>query len=422
MNNNAMKNITTITVALFIGIAANAQDKNVTSARLAMKDNDYVTAKDDINKAVNDPSTKESVKAWSTRGELYMLLQQDPKNKDSAYYKEAAKSYLKVLSLKPDYDKETTDRTLLACAYYYFNDGINAYNSKKYDDAYDLSQNVITIHNLDNGKTFAGNKSFDTVASQAKYVAANASYFSNKNDQALPLFEQMKGDNIIRKPTVYLYISDIYNKQNKPEDAFAAIEEGRKQFPDDPSLRNEELNYYIRTGKQDELMKKLEDATQKDPNNAELFFDLGNGYMGLAFPKDATGKDLPKPANYKDLISKTEASYQKAVTLSPDNPTYNYNLGVLYYNQATEINTQMNALGTNEQKRFDELKTIRNSTFDKALPYLEKSYNILNAKGSDLKGDDRETFHSTVIALKQIYAMQNKLDKATEMKKKLEGM
>src|SRR5690606_13704035 len=113
---------------------------------------------------------------------------------------------------------------------------------------------------------------------------------------------------------IYLLLADIYKAQNNDASYVAVIEEGRKAFPEDQNIRNEELNYYIRTGKQDILMKKLEAAVASDPNNGELLFNLANGYNNMAFPKEGD-----KPANYQELIGKAEAAYEKALQISPNN-------------------------------------------------------------------------------------------------------
>lgn len=73
-----------------------------------------------------------------------------------------------------------------------------------------------------------------------------------------------------------------------------------------------------------------------------------------------------------------------------------------------------------DDKKYNELKKIRDGYFDKALPYLEKVYLAFDSKVGELNASDRELYRSAVIAMREIYARQNKLDKAAEMKKKLE--
>ena len=139
----------------------------------------------------------------------------------------------------------------------------------------------------------------------------------------------------------------------------------------------------------------------------------------MAFPKD--GK---KPANYDELVTKAESSYQNALRLNPENTDYHYNLGALYFNEGTGMNDQMNDItGTSkeEQKKYDDLKKQRDAYFDKSLPHLEKVYNTLDAKASTLNNEEKSDYHSSMIALKQVYAIQNKLKESAAIKTKLEN-
>lgn len=412
----------TILIAASIGFSTLgwAQKQNIQSANNYLRDKDYDKAIEYIEKAVNDPSTKDDPKAWYVRGNIYMTMHDDGGFKDKAPYREAAKSYMKANELKANYEKAAITQGLLVSAYSYYNDAANAYNAKKYTEAYDYATQVAAIRDMEGGKRYAENKGFDTVRSQAMTIGAYSAYYDKQYDKALPVLLAMKNDPIGKSANNYLLLADVYKNQNKDAEYLAVLEEGKKAYPDNQNLRNEELNYYIRTGKQDELMKKLEVAVAADPNNAELQFNLANGYNNMAFPKSG-----PKPANYAELLGKAEAAYNKALEISPNSAEYSYNLGVLYYNQATEINEQMNNVPDDRsaasKKRYDDLTTKRDAMFAKALPHLEKTIAILEPKVGKLTEDDRFTYRASLQAAKEIYARQNKLDKSAELKKKLEA-
>ena len=73
-------------------------------------------------------------------------------------------------------------------------------------------------------------------------------------------------------------------------------------------------------------------------------------------------------------------------------------------------------------KKYDELKAKRDALFIKSTPYFEKAYDVFSANEANLKGEDKRTYKSTLLALSRVYATQNKLDKSTEMKKKYDAM
>jgi len=418
-----MKKIIIAITALGISLHSMAQDKYVVSANVALNNKNYDEAKENIDKAMASPETKEKPKALFTKAQVYYMLQNQDKYKANHPYREAADAVFKLIEVKPDYEKTTVDQLLLVSAFLYYNDGVKANNEHKFAEAAELMQNVVKIHDLDGGKRFEKSdraKQFDTLTAEAKLTMANGAYYNNKYDEAIPLLINVKNNPITRKPTIYECLIDSYSKEKKTQDEFATIEEARKYFPDDVTLRNYELNYYITAGKQDELVKKLEDAAVKEPDNADIQYNLATTYLGMANPKD--GK---KPANSAELSAKSEAAFQHALKLSPDNAGYNYNFGALYYNQATDYNEQMNSISGSsaaETKKYEELKAKRDELFSKSLSYFEKSYSVLSAKESDLKGEDLRFYKSTLSALNVVYTRQSKNDKAAEMKKKYDAL
>lgn len=420
-----MKKTILISAGVLLFAQTFAQKANIQSANNSLRDKEYTKALEYIEKATNDPSTKDDAKAWFIKGTIYSAMQAEKVPGVNNPYRNATEAYFKTMQLKSSYEKEYIDQELLRNAMMYYNDAANSYNAKAYDDAIALSKKVVEIHDVEGGKRFAGNKQFDTISVQAQVIQAYSAYYGNKPEEAVPALTALKNNPINNDPSVYLVLADIYEKQNKEADMLAILTEGRQKYPDNKNIRNADINYYIRTGKQAELTKKLEEAVAKDPNNVDLLSNLADTYTGMAFPKDAQGKELAQPANYTELLGKAEESYNAALKADPNNAGINYNAGVLLYNQATEVNKQMNNIKGNsaaETKKFDELKAKRDGIFSKAVPYFEKTIALLDAKGTALSADDKFTYQSTAVALKEIYVRQDKMDKASQMKAKLEAM
>src|SRR5690606_38900965 len=161
------------------------------------------------------------------------------------------------------------------------------------------------------------------------------------------------------------------------------IEQGLAKYPDNMNLRNEELNYYIRNNRQADLIEKLKLALEADPSNAEYAYNLGKVYLEMAFPN--AGKEdgeSSRPQEFDQYIQEAEKYYKKALSLSPDNPGYQYEAGVLYYNQASELDGQMVQLGTSEADnlKYNELAKERNALFEKAEPYFVQVVNLLEPR------------------------------------------
>jgi hypothetical protein len=264
-------------------------------------------------------------------------------------------------------------------------------------------------------------KQMDTIAAEAKMLRAYSAYGAKDIPNAVAAFEEAKSNPISRDANVYLILADLYRQQNNDAKLLATIEEGRGLYPENQNLRNEELNYYIRSGKQAELTTKLEQAVAKDPANSELHFNLGNGYMNMAFPKAGSGT---RPANFDSSVAKAERAFQSAVRLSQNNPDYSYNLGALYFNQAAEVNKQINAISGNtvaDQRKVEALRVQRDNLFKKAIPYLERSYALIDVKGKAMNDQEREIYQQSLFALREVYLRTNQAAKAAEAKAKYEA-
>ncbi|WP_276134485.1 tetratricopeptide repeat protein [Polluticoccus soli] len=420
-----MKKFIVTAVCLAAGFSAMAQKINIQNALNSQSDKELDKALEFIEKAAADPSTKDNPKTWYVRGSILLDMQNDPKYKASQPLSKATESFVKVVELDPKYEKETVGKALRGIAFSNYNNLVDAYNAKKYEDALASSKEVARIHELDGGKKYAADKYFDTIATNAKLFGAYSAVNANKTDEALPVLLSLKGNPIIQTPNVYLALIDIYKKQGKESEVIALIEEGRKAYPNNKALEVEELTYYTRTGKQDEFLRKLEDAAAKDPSNANYLANIATAYTNMAFPKDAQGKALPKPANYDDLIAKANVAYTNLLKAAPNSADYNFNAGVFYFNQASEYISAMNKIDGNtaaDKKKIDELSAKTNAAFEQSAQYFEKAYMQLEPKLASLSSDDKSTYWSSLSALKQVYTRQNKMDKANEMKAKMDAM
>ncbi len=403
--------------------AGSGDDKYIVSALTALKANNLDEAKTEIDKAFT-PETKDKAKAYFVKAEVYISLQQQSKNSGGTYYQDAARALFKLIELKADYEKATVDQILLYCGFAYFNDGVKSYNDHKFAESIDIMKYVLKVRDISGGEKkfekLPQGKQFDTVCANVTLSMANSAYTLLKYDEAAPLLAAAKNNPITRSAAVYECLIDAYNHLKNSKESFAVVEEARNAYPDDLIIRNQELNYYLATGKHEELAKKLEAAVTKEPNNSEILSNLAFAYLSMASAKDGR-----KTSNTSELLAKAEESFKNALKLSPESGSSNYNFGALYFNQAIDLNEQMNTIAASanaDQKKYDDLKAKRDAFFAKSMPYLEKSYTVFSANENNLKGEDQANYKGTVAALGKVYAAQNKADKATEMNRKYETL
>ncbi len=202
----------------------------------------------------------------------------------------------------------------------------------------------------------------------------------------------------------------IYKDLGQKENMLNIIKEGRKEYPTELNLLVSELNYYLETSNYVESEKLLKQAVEADPKNEQMFYVLGVTYDNLANPKDASGKDLAKPANYDELVVKAKDAYKKTLELKPDFFDALYNYGALLFNDGVEFNNKANDLDYRTKKpQIDALNKKADEKFRESLPVFEKALSI---KGEDV---------SVLQSLKQLYVRLEMTDKYNEVKKKLEG-
>ena len=187
-------------------------------------------------------------------------------------------------------------------------------------------------------------------------------------------------------PEIIKNMALIYNERGETDKALDAMREARAQNPDDLNLILTEANVHYAMGNIEKFKELLEYATEKDPKNAELQYNLG------VIAADA--KDFGNAKKY----------YDKAIELNPKYTNAYINLAALILGQEESIIDEMNNLGTSaaDDRRYDELREERNKLYLDAIPYLEQALvsdptnfqaaktlsNIFSATGNDAKAKE----------------------------------
>lgn len=149
-------------------------------------------------------------------------------------------------------------------------------------------------------------------------------------------------------------IALIYTYKGENQKALEAMAKARKANPNDSGLLIAEAELYLKTNNMDMYKKLIEEAAAKNPNNAELFFNLG-----------AVSAATDKAGAIKN--------YERALQINPNHVNANFNLGVLQLDEEQKIVDEMNKSGTSD-KRYNELKAKRNAMYRKSLQYFEAAH------------------------------------------------
>jgi Flp pilus assembly protein TadD len=421
-----MKKTLVLMAGIAVSISTFAQRAKVNTANEYLRDGDIKNAVKSINEAVASESTKGDGDAWFTRGEIYEKLgEAEPTNTEA--FTESTRSYIKVLEVKPGFEKDKIDYKLLRVAYKGYNNGVEAYGRQTpdYNRAYEQFKTVVDIREVNDGKHFAANKKFDTIAALALKYQALSAFYNKKTDLAMAALIKAKNNPVARDAYIFSTLIDLHTQNHDDAAAEKTIDEAKAAFPKNAEILRQEMNFYSRTGKTDLLIQKMEDAAKKDPDNPLLQYNLGVLYGNMANPQDESGQGKEKPANAKEYEAKAEMAYKMAIDADPTKADYVYNLGAMYFNNAADITRQMNAIkGTTaeDNKKYEGLKVKRTEQFTKALPYFQKSYDLLNPKAEGkMESEDATTYKGTLIALQTIYEVMGQGEKGDEMQKKIDA-
>ena len=397
LNTKIIHKITLLLFCTFITICSVAQKHNVTSAAITFKqfkgDNTekLEEAKNFIDQAYNTESTSNDPKMWNYRAPIYLEIAQKHSELDKDAALKATEAYLKCLQtdhkgrvvVRKWTAKEDLLSGLVQCAYKLFNQAIEEYNVGQYKRAIKLYVAIFDIIPHDEEDQLKrGNITKET-------ILYNSFFASNKmkdNKKSKELLQQLIDINF-NEPAIYIHMSNIYIAEDNTDKAIEYLEMGRDMFEEDQSLINTEINLFIQLNRTAELIGKLGEAIELDPENDLLYFNRGTIY-------DQEGN-----------IERAEQDYKTAIELNPSSFGANYNLGALYFNYGVKLKDE--ASNASNNTKYTALKKQADDNFVKALPYMEEAFN--------LNGEDK----NTIISLKQLYALKGDYDKSNQMKKLL---
>ncbi|WP_103863907.1 tetratricopeptide repeat protein [Aquimarina sp. I32.4] len=226
----------------------------------------------------------------------------------------------------------------------------NSVNAKDYDTALKYYEELKTLG-------FDGVKK-EFIATNKK--TAKVEVFESKQirDLSVKSGEYIKPDVRVsdsKKGEIAKNIALIYMSQGKDEEAIAAIDDAKKENPNDSALMQAEADVYYKLGNVAKYKEIMEKIVANDPENPDLLYNLGVSASRLGDNEQAVGY------------------YKKALELKPDYAAAQINIASIILGGETKIVDEMNALGTSasDNRKYDVLSEKRQDLYKNAVPYLE---------------------------------------------------
>ncbi len=383
-----MKKFLLLIAAVSISFGVMAQKGKVTSALSYIDQGILDKAKDAIDQALINESTSAWFNTYFAKGKLCQASFESDNPKFNAFYPdplaEAYASYEKAMELDPKggiKKKLITGMVYNSLAVNLYKQGSTRFEAKDYAGALKSFETQIKITESDK---YAG-----AVDTGMFYNAGLAAVNSSKYSEAIKYFEkctEMKYMGI----TPYFQMSEAYMSLGDTAKAEGVLTGLSSKFPNDKNVTLQLIDLYIKSSKNEEALKYIKVAKESDPNNYSLYFAGGIIYLNQN--------------KYDDAI--TELT--KSIELKGDVYDTQYGCGAAYINKASEMFVKANEIM--DVKKYSEAIDQANAIYAKALPYMEKAY--------ELKPDDVYAMRS----LQELYYRLKQTDKYTVIKAKLDAI
>lgn len=341
-----------------------SQNMQVQNMANYLRNKDYEKAKASADAAAEHESTKTSSKMWMYRGNVYKAIYSDTSQKvrdiDSQAEEKSLEAYINCFKYdegkvysdpKSDYNVKggfvSAASATKRKAYYYM-------DKKDYDNAlhcFDLLEQALP-YDFDQGLK-RQNITKEKIMFEKFEMYKAAGNKEKTKEYANKLIEIKYKD-----PKIYTDMVRISLIDKDTAAALDYIAKGKILFEDNMTLIGSEIDIYIARKQTNVLKDKLKSAIEIAPDNELLYVVLGQVCEKTGDTQEA------------------EKSYLKALEIKPEMESANYKLGALYFNTAVEYNDKYNDLPPKETAKAKEYEAKVKENFTKAIPYLEKAYEI----------------------------------------------
>jgi tetratricopeptide (TPR) repeat protein len=383
-----MKKFFLLIAAVSISFGAMAQKGKVTSALNYIDQGILDKAKDDVDQALANESTKDWFNTYFAKGKLCQAVFTSKDPKMNALYAdpltEAYTAYEKALELDP---KGTMKKKLItgtifnSLAVNLYNQGSAKFEAKDYAGALKSFETQIKVTESD---MYVG-----AVDTGMYYNAGLASVNSAKYADAVKYFQKC-ADMKYMGITPYFQMSEAYLSLGDTVQAESVLTGLNSKFPNDKNVTLQLIDLYIKSGRDADALKYIKLAKEADPTNYSLYYASGIIYLN--------------ETKYDEAIPELT----KSIELKSDVYDTQYGLGAAYINKAADMFKAANEIV--DVKKYSDAIDQANAIYAKALPYMEKA--------NELKPNDIYTMGR----LQELYYRLKMTDKYTDIKAKLDAI
>ena len=339
-------------------------------------------AKASIDLAAENEETKNEARTWHYYGIVYYKIAAYPdfNDLDPEALDKSLNAFIKIIELDPAYANDRQNmfdiyQHIQSITSNYFNKGAVAYENGEYKEAIDCYMSA-----------YKSNLVIGQKDNEALLIAAQIALYNAKEyESAIAICNQLLAEQY-ESPKVYQYLAVANSQLGNDEDMLKYINEGRAKFPEDDNLVNEQINAYLKLKREAEIIDQIKEMANKNSNNSIYCLIIGTIY-----------------SNQESEIYNVDSAlvyYNRAIEVNPTDENAYINVGSMYIDKSAALINKANELPLDKFKEYDELIAEARVFDEKALPYVEKAYELV-------PGDD-----AIKQALRTLYVRLKMMDKA----------
>ncbi|HLF44976.1 MAG TPA: hypothetical protein VI548_01025 [Chitinophagaceae bacterium] len=334
---------------------------------------------------------------------------------------EAFNAFKKYYEIDPKMLQATLEQNVRLFDIYsgYFDLAAADFNDKKYEDAFNNFKNALQVEEYIYSKNFEYNNfkfpEFDTTLIQNIALSA---YFAKKQDEAVKYYTMIADRKIAGedKADVYQFLVEHYHNKKDMANREKYLQLGRELFPKDDFWYQTELSD-APEGNLPALLAKYEELIPKYPDKFVLPYNYSVEIYNHIYIGD-------KPADYKEMQAKLEATIKKTLAINKDYPDANILMARHYYNLIYDLQDEQRAIKGNtpaDQAKRNTIKATLQTKVDEMIPYAMVAYNYYESK-TTLKASEKGNFKIITDLLVSAYEIKGDKEKTDFYKKKLESL
>ena len=334
-------------------------------------------AKTSIDKASTNPKTAELPQTYAVKGAIYSALafRDSVPTTSAPLFATADEAVKKAKDLDTKGEnKDWIEKANRNLANYKLTMGVKQYQNKEFDKAYTSFDYWRQTAPQDTNAIY-----YTAIAAANAGIKDPAKY----NPLAIANYKLLTATKYSNNAKVYMDMSTLYLIGKDTVNALKAVGEGVSKFPTNNDLRKREIEIALQSGKQGDVLTKIQSAITNDPKNKTLYYYEGLTYSQIADEADAASAKAKDPASGStahqtalDNYTKAADMYKKAIEIDPNYFEANLNLGYVLVRPAIDAYNAANKLPANKQKEYDAAIAKAGAKFSVAKPYLLKAVEL----------------------------------------------